>query len=78
MMNTEETSMYRHEINKFMNFDESNLKVYPQLDSCIKTKYLGAHFNLIDVARLKEQKIRSTAPNFRIPDPSDVYRNLQP
>ena len=56
MMHTDETHYYRHEISKLMNFDESNLKNFPQLDSSIKTKYLGINFNYIEVARQKNNR----------------------
>lgn len=57
MMHTDETHFYRHEIGKLMGFDDSNLSVYPLLDSSIKTKYLGLSFNFTDVAR-HNQKVR--------------------
>ncbi|KAL4471424.1 hypothetical protein ABPG74_008317 [Tetrahymena malaccensis] len=40
MMYTDDTQYYRHEIQKLINIDESDLKKIPELDNVVKEKYI--------------------------------------
>ncbi|EDK31775.2 hypothetical protein TTHERM_00052189 (macronuclear) [Tetrahymena thermophila SB210] len=69
MMYTDDTQYYRHEIQKLINIDESDLKKIPELDNVVKDKYfpqmqipLPQHFNL---QHQQNQKLSGTVRNFQ-------------